>query len=98
MKKLRVGVIGVGHIGSNHARLYAEIPSVEFTAVCDVEPFRSRTIASKSGAVSAKSLDEFIEMVDAASVATPTNTHYPIARSLLTKSKHVLVEKPITDN
>src|SRR6058998_3305461 len=98
MKKLRVGVVGVGHIGSNHARLYAEIPSAEFTAVYDVEPFRSRNIASKFGAAPAKSLDEFIGMVDAASVATPTNTHYTIARSLLAKGKHVLVEKPITDN
>src|SRR5215813_12330656 len=98
MKKLRVGVVGVGHIGSNHARLYAEISSAEFTAVYDVEPFRSRTIATKFGAAPARSLDEFIGMVDAASVATPTNTHYTIARSLLTKGKHVLVEKPITDN
>jgi len=90
MKNLRIGVVGVGHIGSNHARLYAEIPSAEFTAVYDVDPFRSRTIGGKFGAAPAKSLDEFIEMVDAASVATPTNTHYPIARSLLTKGKHVL--------
>ena len=98
MKNLRIGVVGVGHIGSNHARLYAEIPSAEFTAVYDVDPIRSRTIGGKFGATPAKSLDEFIEMVDAASVATPTNTHYSIARSLLTKGKHVLVEKPITDN
>src|SRR5207244_11258397 len=98
MKNLRIGVVGVGHIGSNHARLYAEIPSVEFTAVYDVDPFRSRTIGGKFGAIPAKSLDEVIEMVDAASVATPTNTHYAIAHALLTKGKHVLVEKPITDN
>jgi predicted dehydrogenase len=98
MKNLRIGVVGVGHIGSNHARLYAEIPSAEFTAVYDVDPFRSRTIGGKFGATPAKSLDEFTEMVDAASVATPTNTHHAIARALLAKGKHVLVEKPITDN
>src|SRR6266851_5845382 len=98
MKKLRVGVVGVGHIGSNHARLYAEISSGEFTAVYDAEPFRSRTISTKFGAAPAKSLDEFIAMVDAASVATPTNTHYDVARALLANGKHVLIEKPITDN
>src|SRR4029453_3308056 len=98
MKNLRIGVVGVGHIGSNHARLYAEISSAEFTPVYDFDPLRSRTIGGKFGATPAKSLDEFIEMVDAASVATPTDTHYAIARSLLTKGKHVLVEKPITDN
>jgi predicted dehydrogenase len=98
VKNLRVGVVGVGHIGSNHARLYAEIPSAEFTAVYDVDPFRNQIIASKFHATPASSLDEFISMVDAASVATPTNTHYEIARSLLSKGKHALVEKPITDN
>jgi len=98
MKKLRVGVVGVGHIGSNHARLYAEIPSAEFTAVYDVDLFRGNAIGQKFGPTPARSLDEFIEMVDAASVATPTNTHYQIARSLLERGKNVLVEKPITDN
>src|SRR5215470_13339882 len=98
MKKLRVGVVGVGHIGSNHARLYAELPSADFTAVYDVDPVRSRTIASKFGATPAKSLDDFSAMVDAASVATPTNTHYEVAHALLARGKHVLIEKPITDN
>lgn len=98
MKNLRVGVVGVGHIGSNHARLYAEIPSVEFTAVYDVDPIANRTIGTKFRAMPATSLDQFSEMVDAASVASPTGTHYEIARSLLKRGKHVLVEKPITDN
>jgi len=66
--------------------------------VYDVDPITNRTIATKFGATAARSLDEFIGMVDAASVATPTNTHYTIARALLAKDKHVLVEKPITDN
>ena len=47
IKKLRVGVIGVGHIGSNHARLYAEIPSAEFIAVYDVDVARGNAIAKK---------------------------------------------------
>jgi len=98
MKKPRVGVVGVGHIGSNHARLYAEIPSAEFTAVYDVDLTRANATGRKFGAIPARSLDEFIKMVDAASVATPTNTHYEVARPLLTQGKHLLIEKPITDN
>src|SRR5207302_1586041 len=98
MKKLRVGVVGVGHIGSNHARLYAEIPAADFVAIYDVDLAKANTIGKKFRARAAQSLDEFIGLVDAASVATPTNTHYEIARSLLAKGKHVLVEKPITDN
>ena len=98
MKKLRVGVVGVGHIGSNHARLYGEIPSAEFAAVYDVDLVRGNAIGTKFGAAPTKSLDEFIDAVDAASVATPTNTHYEVARALLARGKHLLVEKPITDN
>ena len=98
MNKLRVGVVGVGHIGSNHARLYAEIPSAQFTAVYDLDLGRGNAIGKKFGAAPAKSLEEFIEMVDAASVATPTNTHYEVGRSLLELGKHLLIEKPITDN
>src|SRR5438067_7297837 len=98
MKKLRVGVVGVGHIGSNHARLYAEIPSSDFTAVYDLDLSRGHAIGKKFSVATAKSLDEFIEMADASSVATPTNTHHEVTRSLLARGKHLLVEKPITDN
>src|SRR5437016_797832 len=97
IKKLRVGVVGVGAIGSNHARLYGEIPSAEFIAVYDIDLPKGNAIGRKFGAVPAKSLDEFIEMVDAASVATPTNTHFDVARSLLSRGKHLLIEKPITE-
>jgi predicted dehydrogenase len=98
MDKLRVGVIGVGHIGSNHARLYAEIDSAEFAAVYDVDLARANSIAKKYRATAAGSLEEFAKMVDAASVATPTSTHYEVAQPLLDRGKHLLIEKPITDN
>ena len=98
MKTLRVGVAGVGHIGSNHARLYAEIPSAEFSAIYDVDMARANSIARKYNVTAAKSLEEFAELVDAASIATPTSSHYQVARSLLQSGKHLLIEKPITEN
>ena len=98
MTKLRVGVVGVGHIGSNHARLYSEIASADFAAVYDVDLARAQAIAEKFGATAAKSLEEFSKFVDAASVATPTSTHHEIARPLLQRGKHLLIEKPITEN
>jgi len=98
MKKLRVGVVGVGHIGSNHARLYSEITSADFTAIYDVDLARANSIAKKYGGTAAKSLDEFAGLVDAASVATPTISHHEIALHLLQRGKHLLVEKPITEN
>src|SRR4051794_16921126 len=95
--KLRVGVVGVGHIGSNHARLYAEMPSAQFAAVFDTDTARASAIARKYGVQSAGSVWEFGDMVDAASVATPTISHYDVARSLLQSGKHLLIEKPITE-
>ena len=98
MKKLRVGVVGVGHIGGNHARIYAELPHAEFVAVFDIDPARAAEIAAKYKTKAAESLNEFAEMVDAASVATPTNAHFSVARDLLARGKHLLIEKPITEN
>jgi predicted dehydrogenase len=98
MNELHIGVVGVGHIGSNHARLYAEISAAQFAAVYDIDLARANAIGKKYGATVAQSLDQFIERIDAASIATPTSTHYEIARALLMRGKHLLIEKPITNN
>lgn len=98
MKKLRVGVVGVGHIGKNHARLYAELPAAHFTVIHDTNPATARRLAEEFGVIAAASLEEFSEQVDAASIATPTNTHFEIAHQLLTRGKHLLIEKPIAEN
>ena len=98
MKRPRVGIVGVGHIGSNHARLYAEIPAADFTAVYDVDLARASAIAKKYGVAAVKSLEEFAELVDAASVSTPTSSHHQIALALLRRGKHLLIEKPIAEN
>ncbi|MFL6519486.1 MAG: Gfo/Idh/MocA family oxidoreductase [Chthoniobacterales bacterium] len=98
MKKPRVGVVGVGHIGKNHARLYAELPGGEFTAIYDTDRGIAEERAAEFDVTAVASLEEFAEQVDAASIATPTITHFEIARDLLSRGKHLLVEKPIADN
>jgi predicted dehydrogenase len=98
MKKLRVGVVGVGHIGENHARIYSELPNAEFVAIRDTDPVQSAENARKFGVQPTNSLDEFAGLVDAASVATPTSSHFSIAQDLLARGKHLLIEKPITEN
>ena len=98
VKTPRVGVVGVGHIGKNHARLYAELASAEFTAIYDTDRTVAEQRGTEFGVKPAESLEEFAEQVDAASIATPTNTHFEIARDLLSRGKHLLVEKPIADN
>jgi predicted dehydrogenase len=98
MKKLRMGVVGVGHIGKNHARLYAELAGAQFTAILDTDQPRAQQLAGEFGVVAAGSLEEFTDAVDAVSLATPTNTHFEIARELLRRGKHLLIEKPIAEN
>jgi predicted dehydrogenase len=98
MNKPRVGVVGVGHIGKNHARLYAELATAQFTAIYDTDRAVAAERAAEFGVTAAASLEDFAEQVDAASIATPTSTHFDIGRELLTRGKHLLVEKPIADN
>ncbi len=98
MNKLRVGVVGVGHIGKNHARLYAENGAAQFAAICDTDRARAEEIAQEFGVGISPSLDDFAEQIDAASIATPTNSHFEIAKKLLERGKHLLIEKPITEN
>jgi predicted dehydrogenase len=97
MKNLRVGVVGVGHIGSNHARIYSELPNADLVAILDIDSMRAAEIGGKYGSRVAASLNEFAGMVDAASIATPTSAHFSIARDLLAQGKHLLIEKPITE-
>jgi predicted dehydrogenase len=97
MKKLRIGVVGVGHIGSNHARIYSELPKAQLVAILDIDPARADEIGGKYKAKAVASLNEFAGMIDAASVATPTSAHFSIARDLLAQGKHLLIEKPITE-
>src|SRR5881227_2893017 len=98
MNKIRVGVVGVGHIGRNHARLYAELSGADFTAIYDTDAERAADVAAQFGVIVATSLSDFTARIDAASVATPTETHFAVASELLAAGKHLLVEKPITDN
>jgi predicted dehydrogenase len=95
--KLRIGIAGLGSIGKNHARILAELPDCELAAVYDTNPDTAREIAEKCGTRAVASLEEFSDAVDAATIATPTPTHFAIAERLLLAGKHLLVEKPITE-
>jgi len=95
---VKVGVVGVGAIGRNHARLYSELPTADLVGVYDADQERARAVAEEFGTEAAPSLEALIERVDAASVSTPTVTHREMATDLLGAGKHVLVEKPISDS
>jgi predicted dehydrogenase len=96
--RLRVGIVGVGSIGKNHARIYSELPGVEFSAILDTNPETASAIEKQYNVKAASTVAEFVALVDAATVATPTPYHYEIARLLVAEGKHLLIEKPITEN
>ncbi|MBM3876867.1 MAG: Gfo/Idh/MocA family oxidoreductase [Verrucomicrobia bacterium] len=100
-EKLRVAVLGAGSLGKEHARLYAELAAsgaVEFAGVFDVNAESARKVAEKCRTRVFDSADAAAAAADAVSIVTPTTTHFALARSLLAQGRHVLVEKPMTDN
>lgn len=95
-RSLRVAVLGCGYWGSKHARVLQGLESVETLVVVDADASRVRRMcASFPGAVGFTSLDEALDDIDAAIVATPPTSHAPMAMRLIEAGKHVLVEKPM---
>ena len=93
---LRVGVIGVGHLGQHHARLYAARRDVTLVGVADAKPGRADEIAARHGSKGHTDPWALLREVDAVSVAVPTSAHFEVAAEYLRAGVHVLVEKPIT--
>jgi predicted dehydrogenase len=97
MKKIRTAVVGVGYLGRFHAQKYAQIEGCELIAVVDSNPEARERVAAELGARALPDPRMLLGEADAVSVATPTATHFGIARELLVGGAHVLVEKPITE-
>ena len=95
---LRTAVIGVGHLGRQHARIHAALAAegeMEFVSVCDIDKEVARSIASERGTEWTTDWRNLIGRCDAVSLAVPTESHAEIACTLLESGIHVLVEKPI---
>jgi predicted dehydrogenase len=95
MTKLRAGVIGVGHLGQHHARLYASLPGARLVGVVDQAVDRAKVVADRHGVPAYAGLSDLLAHVDVVSVAVPTSQHHAVAKACLAAGKHVLVEKPI---
>jgi predicted dehydrogenase len=101
MTKVKVAVLGTGSLGQHHARIYSELAAageVELTGIYDAHAETARKIAEKHKLHVFNSIAEAAANSDALNIATPTTTHFDIAKQLLAQGKHVLVEKPMTDN
>jgi predicted dehydrogenase len=96
MEKVRVGVIGLGHLGSLHAKMFGEIAEAHLAAVFDTDAAKLREIAGREHAAPCATLDELLNSVEAVSIATPTSAHHAVAAEALRRGVHVFIEKPIT--
>ena len=96
MDRPRVGVVGVGHLGKQHARLYSAMGAL--AAVADVVPERAAEIGSQYGVPHFSDYRELFGKVDAVSVAVPTGDHFAVARAFLERGVPALVEKPLTNS
>jgi predicted dehydrogenase len=96
LEKLKIAVIGTGHLGKEHARIYSEIPEVSLAGVVDIDKNTGEAVAQRCNTKYYSSFTEILNKVDAASVVVPTKSHYEITKELLKNGIHVLVEKPMT--
>lgn len=92
---IKVAVIGAGHFGREHARIYSTLEQAWLVAVCDINPSTGQRVASEYNTAWVSDYGELIGKVDAASLAVPTVDHHRIAVDLLNSGIAVLVEKPI---
>jgi predicted dehydrogenase len=98
---LRIGVLGTGSLGKEHVRIYAELAAagrIQFAGLFDTVAETARKFAAKYQVRAFASAAEAAASCDAVSIVTPTTTHYELAKMFLQQGKHVLVEKPMTDD
>jgi len=95
MTRLRMAVIGVGHLGQHHARILSQQPDIELVGVVDSNADQARTVASKLNTTPYERFEDLIDRVDAVSVVTPTVHHHPVAAAFLKAGVPALVEKPV---
>jgi predicted dehydrogenase len=95
MEKIRIGVVGIGHLGGYHLQKYQKIPECRIVGVVDAVPERARQAADLCGCEAVSDYRKLVGMVDAVSIAVPTGVHYEVASVFLKAGVDVLLEKPI---
>ncbi|MCK4946822.1 MAG: Gfo/Idh/MocA family oxidoreductase [Candidatus Aureabacteria bacterium] len=96
MKQVKVGVIGVGHLGQHHARIYSLLKNARLVGVADIRRKKVQEIAQKCQCEPFRDYRKLLKKIEAVSIAAPTTLHYKLAREVLRAGKDVLIEKPIT--
>ncbi len=95
-EKIKIGVLGVGHLGKIHLRLLKEISSFELVGFYDINPQTSTFVSQTFGVRAYESEQALLQDVDAIDIVTPTPAHFASAQNAIKLGKHVFVEKPVT--
>ena len=93
---LRVGVVGVGHLGRHHARILSSLPGAALVAAVDLEKERAQAAVAGTTAEALTDYRALFDRADAVTIAVPTVDHLRVASAFLERGIHVLVEKPMT--
>jgi len=96
--KVKVGVVGLGFMGSAHARVYSQLKECELVGICDSNPVKKYLAEEYRCGFFERYSDLLVKELDAISICTPTSTHKEIALEALENNRHILVEKPMTAN
>jgi predicted dehydrogenase len=96
MNKIKVGVIGVGHLGRLHAKLYKEIDLAEIIGIYDIDSSKAELVAKELNIKVFTKREQLLENVDAVSIVSPTTSHYEAALHALDYNCHLFIEKPIS--
>lgn len=96
MEKLKIGVIGTGHLGKLHTKMFAQIESCELVGVYDQDIEQAKICAGEFNTKYFVTMDELLAEVEAVSVAVITSSHYEVALKCLGKNLPIFIEKPIT--
>ncbi len=96
MSKIKVGVIGTGHLGKLHTKMFKSINNCDLIGVHDANPEQAKAVSEEFGVVGFNSLEDLLSKVDAVSIAATTTAHHELAKKCFEKGVHVFIEKPIT--
>ncbi len=96
MNSIKVGVIGVGHLGKLHVKLFKQVNNCKLVGIYDKDIKSAKIVSEEFDIKNYNNLDDLLDNVDAVSIVTTTSTHYSLSKKAIEKNKHVFVEKPIT--
>ena len=94
--KIKIGVVGAGHLGKIHLKCLQDVADFELIGFHDSDPERSKEVAAELGVTPFDTVDALMDLVDALDIVTPTSSHYLLAKTAMSRDKHVFIEKPVT--